>query len=138
MTTIVRSPHVPWPVVVACLLFVGCGKSGPPGTIPVSGTVTLGGKPLPTGAVHFSTADRGRSSATRVSGGSFATHLIPADYAVAVTADTQPEMVDEATGKLIPPKRLVPERYMSPKTSGLKAPIDAKAREATLTLELVP
>jgi len=138
MTTIVRSPHVPWPVVMACLLFVGCGKSVPPGTIPVSGTVTLGGKPLPTGAVHFSTADRGRSSATKVSGGSFATHLVPADYTIAVTADTQPEMVDEATGKLIPPKRIVPEKYMSPKTSGLKAPIDAKARKATLTLELVP
>ena len=138
MTTIVRSPHVPWPVVMACLLFIGCGKSGPPGTIPVSGTVTLGGKPLPTGAVHFSTADHGRSVATKVSGGSFATHLVPADYTIAVTADTQPEMVDEATGKLIPPKRIVPEKYMSPKTSGLKAPIDAKARRATLTLELVP
>jgi len=138
MTTIVRSPRITWPVVAACLLFVGCGKSGPPGTIPVSGSVTLSGKPLPAGTVHFSTADRGQSSATRVSGGSFTTHLVPADYAVAVTADAQPEIVDEATGALIPPKRLVPEKYMSPKTSGLKAPIDAKAREVTLTLELVP
>jgi hypothetical protein len=138
MSRTVRLTRALVPLVSACLVIVGCGTKAPPGTVPVSGSVTLSGKPLPTGTVHFSTADRGRSSAIRVSGGSFATHLVPADYAVAVTADAQPERVDEATGTLIPPQRLVPERYMSPKTSGLKAPIDVKAREVTLTLELVP
>lgn len=45
---------------VACLLVVfalGCGGSGIPGTAPVSGTVTLDGKPLVGANVCFSSED---------------------------------------------------------------------------------
>lgn len=37
------------------ILLAGCGKSGGTvDTVPVSGTVTVGGTPLPVGTVHFS------------------------------------------------------------------------------------
>ena len=122
---------------IALLLpLAGCGKAGPEGTIPVSGSVALGGKPLPNGAVHFLHEGGSRTVMARVSAGKFSTHLWPAAYTVAVTGDAQPETLDEKTGRLIPPQRLVPERYMAADKSGLKATIDSDHR--TVTLDLAP
>jgi hypothetical protein len=125
--------------MVAMVLFLpvaGCGKGGPEGTIPVSGTVALAGKPLPQGAVHFVQEGGSRTVMARVSAGKFSTHLWPAAYAVAVTGDAQPETLDEKTGRLIPPQRLVPEKYMAANKSGLKATIDSAHR--TVALDLAP
>lgn len=124
-------------LLMALLLpLVGCGKGGPEGTIPVSGTIALAGKPLPKGAVHFVQEGGSRTVMARVSAGAFSTHLWPAAYAIAVTGDAQPETVDEKTGKLIPPQRLVPEKYMAADKSGLKATIDSGHR--TVALDLAP
>jgi hypothetical protein len=118
------------------LPLVGCGKGGPEGTIPVTGTVALAGKPLPNGAVHFVQEGGSRTVMAKVKAGKFSTHLWPADYGVAVTGDAQPETIDEQTGKLIPPQRLVPEKYMSAEKSGLTATIDSAHR--TVALDLAP
>lgn len=118
------------------LPLVGCGKSGPAGTVPVSGTVALAGKPLPHGAVHFVQEGRARTVMAKVAAGKFSTHLWPASYTLAVTGDAQPEMLDETTGKLIPPQRLVPLKYMAAEKSGLTATIDSAHR--TVVLDLAP
>lgn len=131
-----RAPHATFVLGALLLPLVGCGESGPEGTIPVSGTVALAGKPLPQGVVHFVEADGTRTVVAKVAAGRFSTHLWPASYTIAVTGDAQPESVDMQTGKLIPPQRLVPEKYMAAKKSGLKATIDATHR--TVSLELAP
>jgi hypothetical protein len=118
------------------LPLVGCGKGGPEGTIPVTGTVTLEGKPLPNGAVHFVQQGGTQTVMAKVAAGKFSTHLWPADYGVAVTGDAQPETLDEKTGKLIPPQRMVPAKYMAADKSGLKATIDSAHR--TVALDLTP
>lgn len=142
LTTAVRAvtaPHrstVALVVVLAVIPLVGCGKGGPEGTIPVSGTVALAGKPLPNGAVHFVQEGGSRTVMAKVAAGRFSTHLWPAAYAVAVTGDAQPELLDEKTGKLIPPQRLVPEKYMAASKSGITATIDSAHR--TVALDLAP
>ena len=142
LTTAVRAvtaPHrstVALVVVLAVIPLVGCGKGGPEGTIPVSGTVALAGKPLPNGAVHFVQEGGSRTVMAKVAAGRFSTHLWPAAYAVAVTGDAQPELLDEKTGKLIPPQRLVPEKYMAANKSGITATIDSAHR--TVALDLAP
>jgi hypothetical protein len=124
-------------LLAAVLLpLLGCGKGGPEGTIPVTGTVTLEGKPLPNGAVHFVQEGGSRAVMAKVAAGKFSTHLWPADYGVAVTGDAQPETLDEKTGKLIPPQRMVPAKYMAADKSGLKATIDSAHR--TVALDLTP
>jgi hypothetical protein len=135
----VTAPHrstVALVVVLAVIPLVGCGKGGPEGTIPVSGTVALAGKPLPNGAVHFVQEGGSRTVMAKVAAGRFSTHLWPAAYAVAVTGDAQPELLDEKTGKLIPPQRLVPEKYMAASKSGITATIDSAHR--TVALDLAP
>ena len=142
LTTAVRAvtaPHrstVALVVVLAVIPLVGCGKGGPEGTIPVSGTVALAGKPLPNGAVHFVQEGGSRTVMAKVAAGRFSTHLWPAAYAVAVTGDAQPELLDEKTGKLIPPQRIVPEKYMAASKSGITATIDSAHR--TVALDLAP
>jgi hypothetical protein len=123
-------------VVLAVLPLLGCGKPGPEGTIPVSGTVALAGKPLPNGAVHFVQEGGSRTVMAKVAAGRFSTHLWPAAYAVAVTGDAQPELLDEKTGKLIPPQRLVPEKYTAASKSGITATIDSVHR--TVAFDLAP
>jgi hypothetical protein len=118
------------------LPLVGCGKGGPEGTIPVTGTIALAGKPLPHGAVHFVQEGGTRTVMAKVTAGKFSTHLWPTAYTIAVTGDAQPETLDETTGKLIPPQRLVPAKYMAPDTSGLTATIDSAHR--TVALDLTP
>jgi outer membrane protein assembly factor BamB len=44
--------------------------------------------------------------------------------------------LDEKTGKLIPPQRIVPEKYMAASKSGLTATIDSAHR--TVALDLAP
>jgi len=135
----VTAPHrstVALVVVLAVIPLIGCGKGGPEGTIPVSGTVALAGKPLPNGAVHFVQEGGSRTVMAKVAAGRFSTHLWPAAYAVAVTGDAQPELLDEKTGKLIPPQRIVPEKYMAASKSGLTATIDSAHR--TVALDLAP
>ena len=135
----VTAPHrstVARVFVLAVLPLLGCGKHGPEGTIPVSGTVALAGKPLPNGAVHFVQEGGSRTVMAKVAAGRFSTHLWPAAYAVAVTGDAQPELVDEKTGKLIPPQRLVPEKYTTASKSGITATIDSAHR--TVAFDLAP
>jgi hypothetical protein len=125
-------------VVLAAALgsLAGCGKGGPEGTLPVSGTIAVAGKPLTKGAVHFVQEGGTGTVMARVTAGKFSTHLRPTAYAIAVTGDAQPESFDEKTGKLIPPQRLVPEKYMAADKSGLTATIDSAHR--TVALDLAP
>ncbi len=130
------------PVVSACLVFmllfgpVGCGPRAPAGMLSINGTVTLGGKPVPKGAVHFVAEDASKTRSARIDAtGRFHAALWPLDYRIAVTADEHPAMVGD-NGVEIPAKSLVPLKYTSAATSGLTATVDAS--HTTVNLDLAP
>jgi hypothetical protein len=122
---------------VALLLCLGCGTKGPPGTLWVSGSVTLEGTSLRTGVVHFvpkdiSTGDTG--GALRIQGGRFGLFLKPGHYRLAVISRDGVEEIDAKTGSLIPPPSLIPIKYETVSTSGLDAMIDAEHRRIDIQL----
>jgi hypothetical protein len=59
---------------VFALLVAGCGRTGPqePPRYPISGTVTLDGKPLPQGTVYFRTVSLGLIERVPIKDGTFA------------------------------------------------------------------
>ena len=59
---------------VSALLVAGCGRTGrqEPPRYPVSGTVTLDGKPLPQGTVYFRTVSLGLIERVPIKDGTFA------------------------------------------------------------------
>ncbi|WP_165246353.1 hypothetical protein [Paludisphaera soli] len=108
---------VPAALVVAAV--VGCGDSSEPPRLPVSGKVTLDGKPLPAGQLTFVPLDGRTASVAEVRDGAFqtdgSTGPAPGRYQVEIYAV-------ESTGKTIPSpdipgatieeeRDLVPERY---------------------------
>lgn len=111
----------------------GCGPKVEPGMIPVTGTVTLGGKSLKEAAICFKGDDNGFSNTARIDGGSFRSALKPGSYSIAVIA--QEELFDErgiSTGF----RQLIPIRYFTTTSSGLTTTIDSDHR--TVTLDLAP
>lgn len=121
-------------VVIIAAMAVGCGSRAPDGMVVVTGSVSLGGKPLHKGAVHFVPEDRQQTLAAPIKGGRFQATMRPMEYRLAVTADAQPELVDEQTGKLIPPVSLVPAKYSRVETSGLAATVAVDKRMLTIEL----
>ncbi len=141
-------------VVMAALVVIilGCGGgSGEnPAAVPVSGTVTLGGQPVEGAQVVFSpTGGEGNAAAgtTDATGkyslttGAAGDGAVPGSYRVAITkveGATQPGttgMSEEesraahynqaAGGDAEGPKDLLPAKYKSADTSGLKAEVQA-------------
>lgn len=111
-------------VVLLCLVGCGGGPDLPP-TAPVSGTVTLDGKPVPRGMVQFvPDASQGTQgppavgaidsdghyelSTAGVEGAVVGRHRVRVDAREPWTNDDDP-----------PPESLIPERYNNPGTSGL-------------------
>ena len=85
--------------------------------------------------MHFVPDDRAKTAAARIADGRFRLNLWPAEYRLAVTADSQTAYVDESTGQVVPPVSMVPAKYMTAETSGLSAMIDAT--HSTVAIDVV-
>ena len=121
-------------LVLAIVAGCNAGPKGPAGAVKVSGKVTCGGEPLPTGTLIFQ-GGGGTSVTARIEkGGAFTTMLMPGDHTVVVTAKDGVDTMDE-TGKPVPAKSLVPEKYSSGNTSGLTVTVTAKGDPLTIALE---
>ena len=120
--------------VIISAMVAGCGSRVPDGMVVVTGTISLAGTALQKGAVHFVPAGRQQTVAARIEGGRFQAMMRPMEYRIAVTADAQPELVDETTGKLIQPVSLVPIKYARAETSGLTANVSPDKRSVRLEL----
>jgi hypothetical protein len=124
-------------VSLLVLTFPCCSRvQGPPGSIPVSGKVTVAGSPLSHGTLYFTRQDASGSGSVAVADGWFNTRLIPGEYKIAVHAVEKGAEQADAQGNAIPKPSLVAQKYSTPATSGLAATIDAN--HATMTLELAP
>jgi hypothetical protein len=127
-------------LTLLAVVVAGCGPGGPP-RAPVSGTVTLDGKPLPRGTVQFAPdAGRGTNGATGVGSidaqGRYeiqttgAPGAIVGFHQVGVVAC---EQVDLNQTSYAP--SLIPERYNNPLASGLTAEVK-KGQRNVVNLEL--
>jgi len=122
--------------LLAVAPIAGCGKkiAGPAGSVPVAGKITCGGEAVPQGTIIFQ-ADKGGSVTVKIgSGGTFQTMLVPGEHLVVVNAKDGVDTMDE-TGKPVPARSLVPEKYASGKTSGLKVTVSPKGDPLTIALE---
>jgi hypothetical protein len=133
--------RVAWCVLAAFLMLsAGCGGSK---TLPVSGVVTLDGKPLAGAGVLFQPIANGRpASGTTDEDGRFAlktenlSGTMPGSYRVAIAKqDIGP------TGDMFSPRRqpaqvkwVTPSKYGVPATSGLEATVGPSEREFTFHL----
>ena len=132
------------PVSVACGFLVaiaaGCGQSAnQPAVAPVAGVVTYNGSPLANAQVLFIPAD---SSGSRVANGKTDASgafvlstfgkgdgAIPGDKLVTVVAQEEVKSAKEGnepgSPDYVAPKDLIPKKYFSEATSGLKATVVA-------------
>jgi len=117
-----RSTNRPWVLAaIACLAAsAGCGDSGPD-LVPLTGTVTVGGRPLERGMVQLVPEDpRGSAAVGSVAAGRFVAltadrpGVVPGRYRIRIDARAEPK---DETDTL--PKPLVPLRYFDAATSGL-------------------
>ena len=116
---------------------IGCGRQGPPGMLWVAGTVLYDGQPLPEGAVHFLAQGKGSagsSGSARLTKSRYGLYLAPGEYAVAVISEDGVAEMDRKTGRMIPAKSRIPEKYTSVTTSGLEATFDAGHRTVDFSL----
>ncbi len=128
-------------LVLALTVFAGCGRNGPE-VVPVEGKITYSGGPWPRGGfVFFTTAEPADGMPIRPAWAKFDTAgqfratsfspgdgLVPGCYKVYLEAwDKGPEM-----GAKRLPISLVPQKYMSPKTSGLE--IDVASGQGKITV----
>ena len=134
------APSLPFvSLAIACVagvVLAGCGKKavGPAGSVAVSGTITCGGEPVPQGSIIFQQQDKGSVTAKIAAGGTFQTMLVPGEHLVVVNAKDGIDTMDE-NGKPVPARSLVPEKYSSGKTSGLKVTVTPKGDPVTIALE---
>jgi hypothetical protein len=94
--------------VLAASLLLGCGASGPK-VYPVSGTVTLDGKPLPDGVIYFKTLQTGTLETFPVKDGEFKGQAQEGDRRVEISAyrttiQGAAGMKGEVKENLIPPR----------------------------------
>ena len=126
-------------VAAFSLLVAGCGPSRPT-TIPVSGTVTLDGKPVAGAQVMLLPEEEGRpAQGTTDEAGEFtlgtfetADGALPGSHAVTVVARRISGVnadADGLEGDIAPGgvkvQWLVPQRYSDPKTSGLTVTVES-------------
>ena len=131
-----------WKIAAVALVLmvsstIGCGRKGPPGMLWVTGTVLYEGQPLPEGAVHFLAQGKGsagRSGSARLSNSRYGLYLAPGEYAMAVVSEEGVAVMDMKTGRMIPAKSRIPEKYTAVTTSGLKATFDTGHLTADFSL----
>lgn len=126
-------------ILLTLCLFSGCGSKGPK-IVPVSGKVTLDGKPLPNGHIRFiPTGDRPAYGEIQ-SDGSF---RLETDDKVGcavgthkVTVDAQAVTGTEATGETA--RQLTPIRYSSAETTEITVTIDGPRDDVLIELTTKP
>jgi hypothetical protein len=129
-----RAFVIPFSIMAAAWL--GCSDRLPR-TIPVEGQVTYRGKPVTQGSVTFMPADSAQGAALQPatgrleSDGSYRLRsyrqkdgVLPGKYAVSVAAYRSSRLPMTPGEK---PDYSVPEKYVSPQTSGLTATVPADA-----------
>ena len=126
----------------------GCRGRSNPDLVPVEGTVTLDGGPLPEGGngnVTFAPADGNGNTATglldasghyRMSTFEPDDGVLPGEYKVTVIW-ASPGGGDPKTGVLKPPSSMIAERYSNPETSGLTATVTADG-QSDIDFDLQP
>ncbi|MDB5385379.1 MAG: hypothetical protein JWM11_1025 [Planctomycetaceae bacterium] len=124
---------VPFVIVGLLSVCAGCG-SGYPSPLPVSGTVTFEGKPVTDGSIRFMPTDRKVALpgfAEIQTDGTYEamTHrpgdgLTPGEFTIFFD-------LPESTDKLKPVK-FIPQKYLSPGTSGLKREIKGDTQDFKL------
>jgi hypothetical protein len=131
---------------LAVALCAGCGSGG---VGVISGKVTVEGKPLKKGSIHFLSEVGNRDAFTAsISDGTYRIPDVPAGPAK-VYISTPPEQPDPETGPkggdLLPPPKLttgprpkspIPEKYLSADTSELS--LTVKKGENTFDVNMVP
>lgn len=120
---------------------LGCGGSGYPAPVPVSGKITVSGKPVAGGTIHFTPVDSKKSlpgfAEIQKDGSYVATTtkakdgLTPGDFNVWFDP---PADGNKGTGGEGP----IPQAYLTPGTSGLTKTIDAKGGAADFDLKPSP
>lgn len=143
-------------VAGVCSTCLGCGYSGPK-LVKVNGRILLKGQPLACGVVTFQPLENGQVATRRPSIGvigadghyrvsTFAPFdgAMPGDYLVSVdgslqNGDGRPAPIDAVDAPpQINPVAAVPQKYLSPQTSGLKATVPADVGETTIDFALLP
>jgi hypothetical protein len=119
-------------LAVACLLVLsGCGQR--PALVPVSGRVTLDGKPLKFGSVMIQPAAGPAARGTIQADGSFTVGTFkPGDGAIVGPATVRVACYEQQRpgapapqGELALGKSLIPEKYTQFETSGITASVAA-------------
>jgi hypothetical protein len=112
-------------LAAAAVCLAGCGGN----LVAVTGTVTLDGQRLTTGTVTFHPAGKGPTGYAQIgSDGTFSARtgadegLAPGDYRITVVA-TGPMPESTPQNRELPPPRITPDKYASPKTSDLKCTV---------------
>lgn len=137
-----------WLVGVAfcCLVAIGCGSDGKPRRVPVNGTITYIGKPVPNGDVVFVPVDasngfRARGKANELGQFTLTTFdegdgAIAGEYKVTVFA-YRPVDPKRDAGMIAPRVGFpaVPQKYFDQQTTDLSATVGDKATEVALELK---
>lgn len=155
--TLVRSIATLFSVAVLFTL-AGCGNDGLGKRSPVSGTVTYKGQPLAKGTINFYAAAGGEEGATRgafgvIENGKYTLSTqgendgaFPGDYLISIMArdvdmtEAQANTnggsarQDDVSKAYANAKKLIPEKYEVPETSGLKKTV--KSGSNTIDIEL--
>lgn len=127
-------------VVIACVVGnFGCTRSGPQ-IAPVSGTVTLDGKPLPNGVVSFVSEAGFASSAPLDADGRF--QLVSqfgqgaplGTYRVTLSQQSLPPSAESTAPRARLPRHEIPERYHYLDRSGISLTVED--RPNTFAIEL--
>lgn len=97
-------------LLLACLLLVGCGPTGPK-TYPVSGTVMFNGEPLAKGQISFMPKD-GKTAPTggAITAGKYTVQALEGMKSVEITATREEGPVDPVMGKARQ-KQYIPEKF---------------------------
>jgi hypothetical protein len=131
-------------VLVAMVLHVGCGGNLPQ-TIRVSGRVTFDGKePVSPGTVYFLPVEAGEGFPSRPATGDYGTDgrfaattfekgdgLMPGKYIMHLESWESPPGMDGTPGKSV-----VPKKYQSAQTSGLKIDIEPTMKAQEIAIEV--
>lgn len=107
-----RTPSLPplGLVLIACTP-IGCGEAKPK-LFPVSGTVTLDGKPLAQGIIYFKTVQTGAIETFPITDGQFSGQAQPGDRRVEVTSYVKKAKPVEVNGmKGDVQENIIPARY---------------------------
>lgn len=145
-SSIIRSRAVIGLAVLGLSCLAGCGGSGDPPTVPISGTVTYKGEPIKAGQVRFTPVDpkTTRPAEGKIQpDGSFTIETFkPGDGAMAgeysislIPLADDPTMLAKDVSAA-QKKGPFPEKYANPKTSGLKETVTLGQPKKDLTLEL--